>query len=205
MEDMMMSHIRLSMKVMMAVCLLLSCASFLPCYAPFAVADDDVHHHAKERKKDLGSAFHHAENKKSNEAAGQAAAWILVAANITVAMGLFVRGTIRHMNLPAQITDKLKRFNQLQKKFLLPVHCILNPLALGIALIHFLSATSACEASSLPEWGLLLLALISGVGILVKFKVVAGNLRKRCYQIHTNPIPIALLVAVLLIGHAVVD
>ena len=197
-----MTHIRISLKLFMTVCLI-SGALFFLCCAPAAVADDDGHHY-KKRNKDIGTAFNHVKNEDKNEATGQAAAWMLAAANLNVLISLLIRGT-RFAALPAQINDRLKRFNQIQKKFLLPVHFFLNPLALGVAFIHFMSATSACKASGLPEWGLALMALITGIGIMVKFKVFPKNLRKNTYRIHTNPIPITLLLAILLIGHAVVD
>jgi len=198
----MMTHIRISLKIFMTVCLI-SGALFFLCCAPAAVADDDDHRY-KKRNKDIGTAFNHVKNEKNNEATGQAAAWMLAAANITVLLSLLIRGT-RYAALPAQINDRLKRFNQIQKKFLLPVHYFLNPLALGVAFIHFMSATSACKASGLPEWGLVLMALITGIGVMVKFKLSPKNFRKNTYQIHTNPIPLTLLLAILLIGHAVVD
>ena len=195
----MMTLIRISLKLFMTICLI-SGALFFLCCAPAAVADDDGDRNYKKRNKDIGTAFNHVKN----EATGQAAAWMLAAANLNVLISLLIRGT-RFVALPAQINDRLKRFNQIQKKFLLPVHFFLNPLALGVAFIHFMSATSQCRASGLPEWGLALMALITGIGIMVKFKVFPKNLRKSTYQIHTNPIPITLLLAILLIGHAVVD
>lgn len=197
-----MPHIRISLKLFLTVCLISGALFFLCCASP-AVADDDAKHH-KNRSKDIGTAFNHVKNEKNNEATGQAAAWMLAAANISVLLSLLTRVT-RYTDLPTQVNDRIKRFNQLQKKFLLPVHYVLNPLALGVAFIHFMSATSACKASGLPEWGLVLLALITGMGIMVKFKVFPKNLRKNTYQIHTNPIPMTLLLVILLIGHAVVD
>lgn len=198
-----MTHIRISMKLFMTVCLI-SGGLFFLCCATSAVADNDRDHHDKKRNKDIGTVFNHIKNEKNNEATGQSAAWMLAAANITVLLSLLIRA-IRYTNLPAQINDRIKRFNQFQKKFLLPVHYVLNPLALGVAFIHFMSATSACKASGLPEWGLILMALIMGIGIMVKFKMFPKNFRKSTYQIHTNPILFTLLFAILLIGHAVVD
>ena len=198
----MMTLIRVSLKLFMTVCLI-SGALFFLCCAPAAVADDDDHRY-KKRNKNIGTVFNHVKNEDKNEATGQAAAWMLAAANLNVLISLLIRGT-RFAALPAQINDRLKRFNQIQKKVLLPVHFFLNPLALGVAFIHFMSATSACKTSVLPEWGLVLMALITGIGIMVKFKVFPKNLRKNTYRIHTNPIPITLLLFILLIGHAVVD
>lgn len=200
----MMTHIRISLKLFLAVCLISGALFFLYC-APTAFADDKSDHHDKKRNKDIGAVFDHVKNEENNEATGQAAAWLLIAANLNVVLSLIIRGTTRYAALPAQINDKIKRLNQLQKKFLLPVHYFLNPLALGVAFIHFMSATSACRASGLPEWGLVLMALITGIGVMVKFKLSPKSLRKNTYQIHTNPIPIALLLVILLIGHAVVD
>jgi hypothetical protein len=197
-----MLHIRISLKLFMAVCLI-SGALFFLCCAPSAFADDDDHHD-KKRNKDFGTVFNHVKNEKNNEATGQAAAWILVAANLNVLIGLLIKGT-RYTDLPVQIVDRIKRFNQLQKKILMPVHYVLNPLALGMAFIHFMSATSACKASGLPEWGLLVMAIITGFGIAVKFKLSPRNFRNSTYRIHTNPLPTTLLLVILLIGHAVVD
>jgi hypothetical protein len=199
----MMTHIRIPLKLFMTVCLISGVLFFL-CCAPSAVADDERDHNDKKRNKAIGTAFNHVKHEKNNEATGQAAVWMLAAANITVLLSLLTRVT-SYTDIPAQIVDRIKRFNQLQKKFLLPVHYVLNPLALAVAFVHFMSATSACKASGLPEWGLALMALIMGVGIMEKFKVFPKNLRKNIYRIHTNPIPITLLLAILLIGHAVVD
>ena len=198
----MMPHIRITVKLCMAVCLI-SVALFYLCCAPSAVADDDDHHD-KKRNKDIGTVFNHVKNDENNEATGQAAAWMLAAANLNVLISLLIRVT-RYTDLPAQINDRIKRFNQLQKKILMPVHYVLNPLALGMAFIHFMSAASACKASGLPEWGLAFMALITGIGILVKFKVFPKNLGKNTYRIHTNPLPITVLFVILLIGHSVVD
>jgi hypothetical protein len=181
---------------------MISCALFFLFCTPAAIADDD--HRYNKRSKDIGTVFNHVKKEKNNETTGQAAAWILAVANINVLISLLIRGT-RYTDLPEQINDRIKRFNQIQKKYLLPVHCLLNPLALCMAVIHFMSAAPACKGSSLPEWGLLMLALITGFGITVKFKLSPKNLKKNTHRIHTNPIPLSLLLIILLIGHAVVD
>ena len=149
----MIPHIPLSQKMFISVCLTAGILSFL-CYTPSAVADDDGYHDYLKGNKDIGAVLSHLKNEETNEATGQVAAWIFVAANVNVVLSLLIRATTRFTVLPTQIQDSLKRLNQRQKKFLLPVHCLFNPLALGIALVHFISASSECRGSGLPEWGL---------------------------------------------------
>jgi hypothetical protein len=207
---------RISPTLFVPVCLMAGALLFW-CRTPSAVADDDGDHRYNKRDgdigtdigrdigTDIGTVLNHVKNEETNEATGQAAAWIFVAANLNVALSLLIRGIVRYAPLPAPIQDRVKRLNQRQKKFLLPVHYCLNPLALGIVCVHFISASSACHGSGLPECGLGLMACITGTGIMLKFKLSPRNFRKNIHQIHTHPIPIALLLAILLIGHAVVD
>lgn len=56
------THIRISMKLFMTICLI-SGALFFLCCAPAAVADDDRDHHDKKRNKDIDTAFNHVKNE----------------------------------------------------------------------------------------------------------------------------------------------
>ncbi len=131
-----MTHICISLKLFLTVCLIPGTLFFLFC-APSAVADDDGGHHDKKRNKDIGAVFDHVKNEENNEATGQAAAWILAAANLNVLLSLLIRGTTRYAALPAQINDRIKRLNQLQKKFLLPVHYVLKSVGPGRGVYSF--------------------------------------------------------------------
>ena len=66
--------------------------------------DDDNHKRRRVKKDDEG-----------NETTGHTAAWILVAANLTIALSILIRGGSRFLPLNTQIKDSMKRFNQLQK------------------------------------------------------------------------------------------
>jgi hypothetical protein len=169
---------------------------------PNAFADD---HRQKGKHLDR-SVFpnsEHGRGDKGNELTGESTAWIFAAANLPALLSLLVRGLIRNTGLAGNVKDRLKRFNQAQKRYLMPFHYLLNPLALLLAFIHF--SLSHCRSSSLPEWGLAVMASLALIGMLIKFKVTPRGIRKTVYQIHTNPLPVGLLVIILLIGHSMVD
>jgi hypothetical protein len=170
-------------------------------YQSSAMADDD--HHDKWRGAQGRSSYQLQNKDEGNELTGQLAAWIFGTANITVGFGLLSRILIRRFQGKNQFVDRIRRFNRFQKRLLLPVHYFLNPLALLLAITHF--SLSACRSSALPEWGLAIMAVITGIGAMVKFKKSPQGLRKYVYKLHTNPFPLFLLLTVLLIGHQLVD
>jgi len=170
-------------------------------YQSAAMADDD--HYDKWRGAQGRSSYQLQNKDEGNELTGQLAAWIFGAANITVGFGLLSRILIRRFQEKNQFVDRIRRFNRFQKRHLLPVHYFLNPVALLLATTHF--SLSACRSSALPEWGLAIMAVITGIGAMVKFKKSPQGLRKYVYKLHTNPFPLFLLLTVLLIGHQLVD
>ncbi len=186
---------------LLAGTLLLTGICFVAC-VPDAMADGHAHK-GKQVGWSLFSTSEHGKGDKGNELTGETAAWIFAAANLPVLLSLLVRGLINGIAVAGELKDRLKRFNQAQKKFLMPFHFILNPLALLLAFIHF--SLSQCRSSSLPEWGLAVMASLALIGMVVKFKVSPRNMRKTFCQIHTNPLPIALLVIILWVGHSIVD
>lgn len=154
---------------------------------------------------------HHDEHKdsrgekedKGNEATGQVAAWLFASANLTIVFSLLIKGATRFLSLTVEKETLLKKFNQLQKKYLMRFHYILNPLALCAALFHFL--LSSCRSSSLPEWGLMLLMIMVGLGIVLKFKVAPGWMRRVVYRLHTTPVSFSVAILLLVIGHSIAD
>jgi len=136
-----------------------------------------------------------------NELTGQTAAWLLVAANLTVALSMLMKGASRYLRLRPETKDAIKRFNQSQKKHLMRFHYVLNPSALGIAGLHFL--LSSCRKSSLPEWGLLFVTMMVFLGLMVKFKVAPKWMGRFIYRLHTSPLVFAALILVLVVGHLI--
>jgi len=119
--------------------------------------DDDNHKRRRLKKDDEG-----------NETTGQTAAWLLAAANLTIALSILIKGGSRFLPLDSQIKNSIKKFNQLQKKHLMRFHYVLNPIALCVAFFHYL--LSSCRSSPLPEWGLILVTLMVFLGLILKFR-----------------------------------
>jgi hypothetical protein len=140
---------------------------------------------------------------EGNETTGQTAAWLLVAANLTIALSILIKGGCRFLPLNSQIKDSIKRFNQLQKKHLMRFHYVLNPIALCVAFFHFL--LSSCRSSPLPEWGLVLVTMMVFFGLILKFKGSPKGMRKFVYRLHTTPATFLIIILLLVVGHQIVD
>jgi hypothetical protein len=143
------------------------------------------------------------ENHEGNEVTGQAAAWLFLAANLAVIMSWLTKGTIRIFSLKSEIRTRLERFNRWQKKYFGKWHYYLNPLALGVAFLHFF--LSACPSHVLPEWGLVGISLTATMGLLLKIKGTPKGLKKISYTLHTHPIVFTVLLSILLSGHLMMD
>jgi len=140
---------------------------------------------------------------EGNEAAGQMAAWLLVAANLPVVLSVLIKWNNKVVPMGNGLKDALTRFNHFQKKHLMRLHYLINPLVLGIALWHWLS--SRCRSTALPEWGLIAMVALIALGLIVKFKLSPKPLRKSAYRLHTQPLIFIAMVMILTIGHLIVD
>jgi hypothetical protein len=176
--------------------LLIACASI-------AKADHDHKGRLKDWGRNTLGIGGHGGGDQGNEFTGEAAGWMFAAANLPVVLSLLLKGAINFVPLAPQSRDRVKRFNQHQKKHLMRFHYFLNPLAASMAVGHF--SLSACRSSSLPEWGLAGAASLVLLGMAMKFKVSPVNLRQTVYRIHTSPLSVGLVLIVLLVGHSLVD
>jgi hypothetical protein len=155
-----------------------------------------------EREDQHGFPFSETDNE-GNETAGQIAAWFLLAANVPVALSILIKWSHRFLPLRDKVKGYLLGINRQQKRHLMFLHYYLNPAALGVVGWHYLS--SRCVSTSLPEWGLFLLAGLMMFGILIKGKFCPSVIRKSVYQIHTQPIICVASIVLLTVGHLVVD
>ena len=152
-------------------------------------------------KRDRSSIFD--QHDEGNETAGQIAAWLLVAANLTVALSVLIKWTNRFTPVNTGLKNTLSGFNRFQKKHLMRFHYLLNPVVLGIALWHWLS--SRCKSTAMPEWGLIAMVGLIALGLIMKLGLCPKPLRKSVYRLHTQPLVLAAMVTVLTIGHLIVD
>jgi hypothetical protein len=159
-------------------------------------------HGGDKEDKNLGGFFGKGHDK-GNEATGQVAAWSLAAANLTVVLSLLLRTLSRFAPLSREIKNSIGKFNSLQKGYLMRFHYLLNPLILAIALLHW--ALSKCSSTSLPEWGIFTMCVIVASGIILKLKLCPKTLLRSVYKVHTQPVPVLILISILVIGHLAVD
>jgi hypothetical protein len=172
-------------------------------FAAKGIADDHRKSKSWFERKELHHSAIFGRDDEGNETTGQMAAWLLVAANLPVAFSILIKWTNKVAPIGKRSKDALVRFNRFQKKHLMRVHYLINPLVLGIALWHYLS--SRCRSTALPEWGFVVLAAMIALGLIVKFRLCPKPLRKSIYQIHTQPLVLIVMVMVLTIGHLIVD
>jgi hypothetical protein len=193
---------RLAARTPVVVALLMA-EMLLIAWASIANADHDHKGRLKDWGRNTLGISGHGGGDKGNEFTGQAAGWMFAAANLPVVLSLLLKGAIHFVPLAPQSKDRIKRFNQYQKKHLMHFHYFLNPLAAIMAVAHF--SLSACRSSSLPDWGLAGAASLVLLGMAIKFKLAPVNLRKTVYRIHTSPLSVGLVATVLLVGHSIVD
>lgn len=136
---------------------------------------------------------------EGNEITGQTTMWLLVAANLTIALSVTLKALLRYLPLDAGTKSSIKKFNRQQKKHLMRFHYILNPVALGSACLHFL--LSSCRSSSLPEWGMIMVLSMVFFGFILKFKLFPRKFGKFFHRLHTTPVFIIITVSLLVIGH----
>ena len=172
-------------------------------FAVSGMADDEDGDRRHFEREDQHSIPFLETDNEGNETAGQIAAWLLFAANLPVIISIVIKGANRFIPLSANIKGYLTRFNRFQKKHLMFFHYYLNPVILGVACWHYIS--SRCISTSLPEWGLLFIVTFITCGILIKFKLCPKAIRKRVYQIHTQPVIFISMILVLTVGHLIVD
>lgn len=180
---------------------------------PDLVIADDHKINKKHYKRYENNREHHDDNDhnrrgvkkddEGNETTGQIAAWLLVAANLTIALSILIKGGSRFLPLDSQLKNSMKKFNQLQKKHLMRFHYVLNPIVLCVAFFHFM--LSSCRSSPLPEWGLILVTMMVFLGLILKFKVSPKGIRKFVYRLHTTPATFFIMILLLVVGHQIVD
>jgi hypothetical protein len=171
----------------------------------FVVVAPVLSNDRKELKHHSDKGIGHASKNKDhgNETTGEIAAWMFGVANFPVALSVILKAFANLVPAGLNLRDPVTRFNRQQKKHLIKLHYWLNPIALGIALTHFL--LSMCRSTTLPEWGLGIMVLTGLLGIMMKFKLSPASMRQKVFKFHTSPVLLIAAISILLIGHSIVD
>ena len=159
----------------------------------------------KERKSHYDKGTEHTSKNKDrgNETTGEIAAWMFGVANFPVVLSVILKAFGNMVPARLNLRDPLLRFNRQQKKHLIKLHYWLNPIALGIALTHFL--LSLCRSTTLPEWGLGIMVMTALLGIMMKFKLSPASMRQKVFKVHTSPVLLIAAISILLVGHSIAD
>jgi hypothetical protein len=186
-----------------SICLII-CFLILPVYQ--GQADDHKESKHQGRKTEEHRLIKGDQGKKGdhgNETTGEMAAWIFSIANLPVALSIILKTCAKFLPPALNVKGPITRFNRQQKKYLMKLHYWLNPIALGIALTHFLLST--CKSTAMPEWGLVIMLATVILGLMMKFKLSPASMRQRVYRFHTSPALLIAAISILLIGHTLAD
>ena len=141
------------------------------------------------------------QNNTGNEFSGEATAWLFGLSAFPVGFDLISRAAIRYFPVGGTLKSILRHINNLQRKYLMPFHTYLSIVALGLGILHLV--LSSCIANPFPELGLFITGILVITGLLFKWKAVPSTLRKTLYKFHASLMLSGVLLAVLVIGHAV--
>jgi hypothetical protein len=179
--------------------IILACCLALTAVAPiYADERGESRHHSgrgyaqtAEREDSVGGA------------SGQIAAWLFGIANFPIVLSLLLKACRKVMRQNSNLQETIGQINRRQKRYLMKLHYWLNPVAVGVAIIHFLS--TKCEATAIPEIGLGVLLLVCILGIMVTLQWSPASMKKAIFRFHTSPILMMASISILLIGHSLID
>jgi hypothetical protein len=158
-----------------------------------------------ESRRHFGSGYEQAEGREEGAggASGQIAAWLFGIANFPVALSILLKAFGKLTPQSSNLKEAADKINRRQKRYLMKMHYWLNPVAVGVAIVHFL--VTKCEATAIPEIGLGVMLLVCILGVMVTFRWSPASIRKTIFRFHTSPISLLAGISILLIGHSLVD
>lgn len=166
---------------------------------------DDHHRIGKHLKDGVGHISDHlgghGGRDHGNETTGQLAIWLLAAANLTVVVSVLIKAANRLIPMREETKKWLTGVNRTQKQYLMRFHYLLNPVVLAIGFLHW--SLSRCSATALPEWGLVGMAILGGLGLALKLSLVPRSFTRTLYRFHTHPAILSSILLILLTGHLI--
>jgi hypothetical protein len=191
-------------KALLLLICLIFCSLLVPVNQIYADDHKESKHQGKKTEEHrLIKGDQGKKGDQGNETTGEMAAWLFGIANFPVALSIILKTSAKFTSPSLNLREPLTRFNRQQKKYLMRLHYWLNPIALGIALTHFLLST--CKSTAMPEWGLVIMLATVLLGLMMKFKWSPASMRQRVYKFHTSPFLLIAAISILLIGHTIAD
>jgi hypothetical protein len=183
----------------------LSLSIILTCCFVLTAAASSYTDERRESKHHSGRGYEQAAEREEGDggASGQIAAWLFGIANFPVALSILLKACRKVMPQSLTLKESVGQINRRQKRYLMKLHYWLNPVAVGVAIIHLLSAK--CESTAIPEIGLGVMFLICILGIMVTFRWSPAFMREAIFKFHTSPILMMAGISILLIGHSDID
>jgi hypothetical protein len=83
------------------------------------------------------------QNNTGNEFTGEATGWLFGASGVPVGVDLISRTVIRYVPFGETVKGFIRRINNLQRKYLMPLHTWLSILALGFGILHLTLSSCA--------------------------------------------------------------
>jgi hypothetical protein len=102
-----------------------------------------------------------------------------------------------------RIKERIKQGNVFPKKYPIRLHYWVDPLAFGVAIVHFIS--SECRSTVMPALGLGAMLSVLVLGFRMTLGLSPPFMRKLIFRLHTNPITTIAVFSFLLIGHLIME
>lgn len=178
----------------------------ISCVIVVGVAQGFADGHRESRHSYEGSYYSEATAYREDgggSGSGVAAGWLFGIANFPVALSILLKAFGKAASPNSSLKEAFKKTNLRQKKYLMNLHYLLNPLAAGVAIFHFIVAE--CRSTFFPELGLIVMLLILILGLMITFRLAPQSVSRTVFRLHTNPISLTVVLSILLIGHSMVD
>jgi hypothetical protein len=141
--------------------------------------------------------------REGNDFTGDVAAVLFGVGNANVLFGMVLRALSRSTLIGMKPKDTMSALNRYQQKLLRRFHYILNPLAAATVSLHWY--LSYCGVLTFQQWGTALAIFLVISGLIIKYRLAPQSLRRRLFQIHTSPLILLTVVALVFLGHIFTD
>ena len=138
-----------------------------------------------------------------NEFTGETTAFFFAFSFVSILVNKILKLIFQRTAYIGSNQKTIERIYCFSKKYLIPLHSIMSFGGLGFGVLHLF--LSNCQNNPFPELGLLFAVIIMISGLLVNFKAVSQGIKLKLIRFHQHWIVSAALLAILLVGHSIMD